>query len=279
VIKAVLGIPSRRRLFLAALVLGAPLLLAILGLLAVRGPGQRAAAASADPADLSVSKSDSPDPVSTGAILTYTIKVHDAGPDAATGTSVTDALPGGVKFGSVTTSAGTCTHSGSKVTCDLGTVSTTADQTITLKVTVTKKSGQITNSASVTSGVADDRQSNNIDTEVTTIAKPPAPPTCAGQPVTRAGTPGPDTIVGTPANDVISALAGDDSVFGLEGGDIVCLGPGSDSVSGGAGNDLVLGGHGSDRIRGRRGDDRLHGGPGRDRLRGGRGDDLLAGGR
>jgi uncharacterized repeat protein (TIGR01451 family) len=248
------------------------------------GPGKAAAAAASDPADLSLTKSDSPDPVATGAVLTYTIKIHNAGPDPATNTIVTDSLPGGVdsSSASATTSQGSCDRTGSKVVCDLGTVTTTADRTITIKVTVKKKSGEMTNSASVTSDVTDPTPGNNLDTEVTKIAKPPKPPkplTCAGRAVTIFGTPGPDRLVGTGGDDVIFAEAGDDLVFGLHGGDFICAGPGSDAVRGGAGNEVVFGGDGSDFIRGRRGDDGLHGGRGRDRLRGGRGDDLLAGGK
>ena len=239
----------------------------------------RAGAAAPDPADLSLTMSDSPDPVLTGAVLTYTIKVHNAGPDPATNTVVTDGLPGGVSFVSATPSAGSCNKTGGKQVCDLGTVTTTVDRTITIKATVKKKSGEISNSASVASDVTDPNPSNNLDTEVTTIAKPPAPPTCAGQPVTILGTPGPDTLAGTDGNDVISGLQGDDILFGLRGGDLICAGPGTDVVRGGAGNDLVLGGRGSDFIRGRRGDDTLRGQRGRDRLRGGAGDDLVAGGR
>jgi uncharacterized repeat protein (TIGR01451 family) len=255
--------------------------LATLAILQPTGEGPaRAGATVSDPADLSLTISESPDPVATGSVLTYTIKIHNAGPDPATNTVVTDALPAGVSFASATSSGASCSPTGSKVVCVLGIV-TTVDRTITIKVKVKKTTGEITNSASVASDVTDPKPSNNLDSEVTKIAKPPKPPKpakCAGQTVTILGTAGPDTLVGTPGNDVISALGGDDSVFGLQGGDLICAGPGTDVVRGGTGNDLILGGRGSDFIRGRRGDDALHGQRGRDRLRGGRGDDLLAGG-
>jgi uncharacterized repeat protein (TIGR01451 family) len=247
--------------------------LAALAILQPAGDGpERAGAAVSDPADLSLTISDSPDPVLTGAVLTYTIKVHNAGPDPATNTVVTDGLPGGVSFVSATASGGSCSKTGGKQVCDLGTVTTTVDRTVTIKTTVKKKTGEISNSASVASDVTDPNPSNNLDTELTTIAKPPAPATCAGQPVTILGTAGPDRLVGTAGNDVISALEGDDTIYGFQGGDLICGGPGTDVIRGGAGNDLVLGGRGSDFIRGRllaggHGFDRCRGGPGRDRLR------------
>ena len=267
---------SRARLALAAALLAA--LAALAAISAGNGSG-RAAAATVDPADLSVSLSDSPDPVTTGGSLTYSIKVHNGGPDDATNVSVTDGLPGGVTFVSATASGGgTCKRTGSKVVCDLGTVPNGTDRTVTIKTTVTKKSGSLNDSASVSSDVTDPAGANNLDSEQTKIAKPPAPIKCGGEPVTILGTPGPDVLVGTFGNDVIRAGDGDDLVFAFGGGDIVCGGTGTDKVRGGRGNDLILGGRGSDFIRGKRGDDSLHGNRGRDRIRGGSGDDLIRGG-
>ena len=250
----------------------------------VTGPlisGDRAPSASAqaiDPADLSVSISDSPDPVATGATLTYSIRVRNTGPDPATNAVLTDSLPSGVTFVSAAPSAGDCDRSGRKVTCDFGTINADIDRTVTIRTTVTRKSGEMTNSASVSSEVTDPNTGNNLDTELTKISNPD-PIKCAGQPVTIFGTLGPDTIVATAGDDVILADDGDDLVFGFRGRDLICAGTGSDVIRSGGGNDLVLGGRGSDFVRGRRGDDELRGNRGRDRLRGGGGDDLLAGGK
>jgi uncharacterized repeat protein (TIGR01451 family) len=275
-----MGQATLRRLAVGA---GLVALAAATVLLGAGHPPGTAGAAAPDPADLSLTKTDSPDPVKTGAVLTYTLRVHNAGPDPATNTVVTDSLPGGVTFVSATPSSAGCNATGGKVVCHLpGSVSTTVDRVITIKVTVKKKKGELSNTASVTSGEIDPTPGNNLDTEVTKIAKPPKPPkrpACAGVPATILGTTGPDSLVGTAGDDVIRAFGGDDSVFGLRGGDLICAGAGSDFVKGGKGNDLVRGGSGSDRIRGRSGDDSLLGRGGRDRLRGNRGDDLLAGGR
>jgi uncharacterized repeat protein (TIGR01451 family) len=257
----------------------AVLALALAAVLLLDGGPGKASAAVTDPADLSLNLSDSPDPVSTGSTLTYAIKVHNAGPDDATNSSVTNSLPGGVSF--VTASAsggGTCKKTGNKIVCDLGTVTKTLDRTVTIKAAVTKKTGSMTDSASVGSDVTDPVPANNLDSETTTIAKPPTPIKCDGEAVTILGTDGPDTLVGTFANDVIRADDGDDVIYGFGGGDIICGGTGTDQIRAGRGNDVVEGGRGSDFIRGKRGDDSLHGDEGRDRIRGGRGDDLVSGG-
>jgi len=82
--------------------------LALFALLAMGGPSRGVAAGPEDPADLSLTKSDSPDPVTVGAVLTYTILVSNAGPDPATNVVVTDDLPKQVDFVSATASSGSC---------------------------------------------------------------------------------------------------------------------------------------------------------------------------
>ena len=61
-----------------------------------------------DPAaDLELTKTDSPDPVPVGGLLTYTLGVHNAGPSSAPAVQLTDTLPAGVTFDSATSSQGT----------------------------------------------------------------------------------------------------------------------------------------------------------------------------
>ncbi|MCH8321342.1 MAG: DUF11 domain-containing protein, partial [Acidobacteria bacterium] len=71
-------------------------------------------------ADLGLTKSDSPDPVTAGDSLTYTITVTNNGPDDATGVTVVETLPAGVTFISSIPGASTCIEANGDVTCDLG---------------------------------------------------------------------------------------------------------------------------------------------------------------
>ena len=76
-----------------------------------------------DPAaDLSLTSTDSPDPVLAGELVVYTLTAQNAGPDDATGVELTDTLPAGVTFDSATPSQGTCSESSGTVTCALGTI-------------------------------------------------------------------------------------------------------------------------------------------------------------
>src|SRR5439155_26081575 len=61
-------------------------------------------------ADLSITKSDSPDPVAPGGTLTYTVAVTNGGPDPASAVKVTDALPSGTSFVSAGGSNWSCAN-------------------------------------------------------------------------------------------------------------------------------------------------------------------------
>ncbi|MCI0644217.1 MAG: calcium-binding protein [Chloroflexi bacterium] len=117
-------------------------------------------------ADLSVAKSDSPDPVTKGAALTYSVVVTNNGPAQATGVTLTDQLPLNVRFGSVVTTAGSCTEAAGTITCDLGVLDNGASATVTIIVTP-KKLGTITNTAHVSSLQPDPNAANNTDTQAT----------------------------------------------------------------------------------------------------------------
>jgi hemolysin type calcium-binding protein/LVIVD repeat-containing protein len=107
-----------------------------------------------------------------------------------------------------------------------------------------------------------------------TVFELPAAGTCAGQPSTISGTPGPDDLEGLAGPDVIMGFSGNDTITGLEGKDVVCAGPGDDQVRGGDGNDRLDGGAGNDTIRGQDDDDVMNGNAGRDLCVGGLGSDV-----
>jgi uncharacterized repeat protein (TIGR01451 family) len=123
----------------------------------------------AEQADLEISKADSPDPVTVGDNLTYTITVTNRGPDPATNVVVTDTLPSGVTF--VSASPG-CVHSAGVVTCNLGTIPAGDSVTITIVVTPTAP-GTISNTATVTSDTLDPNTANNSDAEPTEVQSGP----------------------------------------------------------------------------------------------------------
>src|SRR6185503_19076196 len=103
------------------------------------------------PTDMSVTKSDAPDPVVAGSTLTYTLAARNLSTVTATAVTLTDTLPGSVSFISATPSAGSCSFSAGTVTCPLGSVAGGAVVNITIVVGVaTTASGILTNTASVT---------------------------------------------------------------------------------------------------------------------------------
>jgi uncharacterized repeat protein (TIGR01451 family) len=122
-------------------------------------------------ADLSITKTDAPDPAHVGQNLTYTITVRNSGPADASGVTVSDTLPKNAGFGSVSSSQGTCTLKPQKrlVTCALGTLANGQTATITIVVKSTAK-GTITNTAKVSAtSPADTNTGNNSASASTTV--------------------------------------------------------------------------------------------------------------
>lgn len=238
------------------------------------------AAAAPGDADLSITKSDSPDPAVAGDNVTYTIQVTNPGTSVgpATNVVVTDNLPNGVDFVSAT--GGDCQRTGHTVTCELGQVDpgTTATVTIVVK---TKRNDTLTNTASVASP-EDVVLANNSATATTTVpskgqGKKKVKASCATPTIT--GTAGDDVLVGTAAGDVIVSYGGNDRIFSAGGKDLVCAGKGRDLIVGGPGGDTLIGGGGADTLKGKGGGDLLKGKNGRDSLRGNAGNDVLNGGK
>ncbi|MGQ0678380.1 MAG: choice-of-anchor P family protein [Actinomycetota bacterium] len=120
-------------------------------------------------ADLSVTKTDSPDPVQVGDELTYTVTVTNNSPTTgATGVVAEDTLPAGVTFVSAVSTIGSCAEAAGTVTCDIGNLGAGQSAVITIKVTPTA-AGQIENTVSVTGTEPDPDPTNNTATTTTTV--------------------------------------------------------------------------------------------------------------
>ena len=108
-------------------------------------------------ADLGIDKSDSPDPVIAGTLLTYSITVTNAGPSDAESVQVSDTLPGGVTPSGV-------------VISNLGTVAANSATSFSFQVTVDSDTlGTLTNSATVTTFTTDANAANDATQIVTTV--------------------------------------------------------------------------------------------------------------
>ena len=119
-------------------------------------------------ADLSITKTDSPDPAPTGGELLYTLLITNNGPGTATGVTVTDTLPAGVTFQSATPSQGSCSGT-TTVTCNLGAILASGTASVEILV-VTSGPGTINNTASVTADETDPVPANNSASASTQVA-------------------------------------------------------------------------------------------------------------
>jgi uncharacterized repeat protein (TIGR01451 family) len=162
-------------------------------------------------ADLSITKSGAPDPVTVGSELTYTVAVSNAGPDAAAGVTVTDTLPGTVTFVSATPSQGTCSGTAT-ISCSLGTINASGSATVTITVIPTTDA-DLSNTASASATTADPNATNNADTELTVVN--PGPPGSADLSVTKSGAPDPVTVGSELTYTVAVSNAGPDAAAGV----------------------------------------------------------------
>jgi uncharacterized repeat protein (TIGR01451 family) len=128
-------------------------------------------------ADLSVTKSDSPDPVTAGESLTYAITVTNDGPDPAGNLLLTDPLPAGTTFDSLVAPAGwTCETPDAgdpgTIRCGLSSLAVGVPQafTVTVDVAASVPDGTVlSNTATIVSNAIDEDQSDNSATETTDV--------------------------------------------------------------------------------------------------------------
>ena len=122
-------------------------------------------------ADLGVSVSASPSTVFVTSPLTYTILVQNSGPNATTASTLTDALPTGFTYGSVTATPSTvsCTG-GATTTCSIGALASGATATITITGTTGGTAATLTNSPALSgTSPTDPNSSNDTATVITTV--------------------------------------------------------------------------------------------------------------
>jgi uncharacterized repeat protein (TIGR01451 family) len=124
--------------------------------------------ATVDSADLALTLSDSPDPVASGAQLTYTLTASNLGPQAVNSVSVEQQLPSGPTFVSASSTLGSCSPVGNTVTCTLGTLSAGANATITVVIRP-MTTGVIASTASVSGAFPDPNPVNNSANATTSV--------------------------------------------------------------------------------------------------------------
>ncbi|HSR99356.1 MAG TPA: hypothetical protein VLM79_20030 [Kofleriaceae bacterium] len=121
-----------------------------------------------DSADLSITTSETPDPVRIGTNLTYTLSVANGGPSGAGAIAVVDTLPAGTTFQSASGAGWTCNHSSGTVTCTMpGLAALSSAPAISIVATAPATAGNITNTATVGSTTSDPNSANNTATTIT----------------------------------------------------------------------------------------------------------------
>ncbi|MBI5547955.1 MAG: DUF11 domain-containing protein [Deltaproteobacteria bacterium] len=125
-------------------------------------------------ADLQVQKTDHPDPVIAGSVLTYEVAITNLGPSTASAVKLSDTLPAEVVFKDYTVSggSGTCTPLAGVVSCDLADLVPGQQVRVVIEVQVSPSVPNgtlITNIATVSSATADPVPGNNTATIQTTV--------------------------------------------------------------------------------------------------------------
>ena len=142
-------------------------------------------------ADLSVANAVDRSQAAPGEQLTYTITVANAGPAVAVGTHLSDQLPRGAEFVSVSPSQGSCTPSTTEVVCQLGDLASGGAATVTVVAKV-HEPGTAVNVAYVTSRMLDENTGDNQAQATTEVV----PPGGSGAPGPGPVAPGPPAPIG-----------------------------------------------------------------------------------
>jgi len=119
-------------------------------------------------ADLAVTKTATPDPVTVGHPLAYELIISNAGPSQATSVTLMDILPAGVTFVASAPGPPTCMLSGMTVACGLGALAGGGTATVTIDVTANAM-GVLVNTAAVSGSGTDPDPANNSASAMTIV--------------------------------------------------------------------------------------------------------------
>ncbi len=118
-------------------------------------------------ADVGIVKTDSPDPVGVGQLITYRLTVTNNGPSVATNVTINDPLPATVGLVSANPSIGSCSGT-TTISCTLGTLAVGNSQFVDVIVQA-NATGLVTNTATVMRTEVDSVPSNDSSTATTTV--------------------------------------------------------------------------------------------------------------
>lgn len=120
-------------------------------------------------ADLTVTVSDSPDPIYVGGNLTYNISVTNRGPTTANAVVLTNVLPATASFVSASSTQGSFINAGGTIIYNLGTIEGGANALVTIVVQPILV-GSISETSTVGSEQADLFPANNVASAITTVS-------------------------------------------------------------------------------------------------------------
>jgi len=120
----------------------------------------------ASAADVVLGLAAGPNPVVLSNTISYVVSVTNRGPSAAGACGLTNVLPAGVTFVSVSTSLGSCSQLGGTVSCALGSLNAGGGGTVTILARA-NVAGPQTNVVAVSSSSLDPNLANNSATSVT----------------------------------------------------------------------------------------------------------------
>jgi uncharacterized repeat protein (TIGR01451 family) len=124
-------------------------------------------------ADISVNKTDSPDPATPGANVTYVVSAANGGPDEALNVTATDVIPAGLTFaGFISITQGSAAFSAGTMTANFGTIPSGGSANVQFAATVgagVAPGTVISNTVTAATSTSDPNGTNNSDTETTLV--------------------------------------------------------------------------------------------------------------